>query len=165
MKLNVEHAILAFFIITSLSAARAEVDTPLCSEELLNVSDEMQTQYKLNVSPPAVVLSTDEMNPFPQTFVMDFRAKTNFSSPNQYERKATINAENFMSSPGIQLRLAKKVMNACPSTSKVVFGFANSGYALEYFRMPSGQIRQGVPIGCGRGNGDGVLRWGYFHLC
>lgn len=151
---------------SSLSGvASAQDETSQCSEEIFNVSQEMQQQYGVNVSPPTAVIIDDPVNPFPGSHLRYFTMVTNYSDENPYVKKATFNAANFMNSTGIQLRLAKRVMMSCPSTSKVSFGFARSSYLIEYFRMPSGQVREGIAIDCGRDNGDDALQWGYFYSC
>ena len=154
----------AAFASSLVGVAYAQDESPQCSEELFNVSQEMQQQYGLNVSQPAAGVVDDRVNPFPGSYIRYFAMITQYSNQSPYVKKTTFNAENFMRSTGIQLRLAKRVMEACPSTSKVAFGFAESGYWIEYFRMPSGQVRQGVPLDCGRGNGN-ALQWGYFYSC
>jgi hypothetical protein len=119
------------------------------------------------VGNPASEPVSDQANPYPGSQAKYFSMITRYNDESPYVKKATFNAENFMNSTGIQLRLAKRVMEACPSTSKVGFGFAMSGYWIYYYRMPSGLTRQGVPIDCGRGdgNGDKVLQWGYYKSC
>jgi hypothetical protein len=157
--------VVAAFASSLLGVANAQDESLQCSEEVFNVSQEMQQQYGLNVSQPVADVVNDRMNPFPGSLVRNFPMITLYNDPNPYVKKTTFNAENFMNSTGVQLRLAKRVMEACPSTSKVGFGFAKSGYWIEYFRMPSGQVRQGIPLDCGRGNGDDALQWGYFYSC
>ena len=154
----------AAFASSLFGVANAQDESPQCSEELFNVSQEMQQQYGLNVSQPSTRVVDDRVNPFPGSYIRYFAMITQYNNQSPYTKKTTFNAENFMRSTGIQLRLAKRAMEACPSTSKVAFGFSGSGYWIVYFRMPSGQVRQGVPLDCGRGNGN-ALQWGYFYSC
>lgn len=162
---SIPFALLACFIGSLFGAAKAQQESSQCLEEIFNVGQEMYQQYNLNVSQPEAVLTSDSANPFPGSYERIFPMITQYNSDSQYVRKTTFNAENFMNSTGIQLRLAKRVMQACPSTSKVSFGFAHSGYWLHYFRMPSGQIREGIQLDCGRDSGGDTLQWGYFHSC
>lgn len=154
-------ALLACFTGSLFGAARAQQVSAHCSEEIFNVSQEMYQKFSLNLSRPEMVLTTDSANPFPGSYERIFSMITQYNSDSQYVRRSTFNAENFMNSTGIQLRLAKRVMEACPSTSKVRFGFANSSDTIDYYRMPSGQIREGIPIDCSRDGGNAVLQWGY----
>jgi hypothetical protein len=160
-------ALAAFFVGSLFYVARSEDEAPRCSEEIFNVSNEMLRNYGLNVDQPSSEPVAEKANPYPGSQARYFWMITRYNDESPYVRKATFNAENFMNSTGIQLRLAKRLMEACPSTSKVGFGFAGSSYAIYYYRMPSGVIRQGVPIDCGRGNSndDKVLQWGYYHSC
>ena len=125
----------------------------------------MQQQYGLNIRQPGVAVENSDINPFPGSYIRVFTMITNYSDTRAWVKKATSNAENFMSSPGIQLRLANKVMEACPSTSKVTFGFERSGYWIPYFRWPSGQIRRGIPLNCDRDSMNRKLQWGYYVSC
>jgi len=165
LRLGSAALVVAAFASSLFGVANAQDESPQCSEEVFNVSQEMQQQYGLNVSQPSAGVVDDRVNPFPGSYIRYFAMITRYNDENPYVKKTTFNAENFMNSTGIQLRLAKRVMEACPSTSKVAFGFAKSGYWIEYFRMPSGQVRQGVPLDCGRGNEDDALQWGYFYSC
>jgi len=143
--------------------AQAQEDSPLCLEAVYNVSDEM-AGYGLNLVQPSAEPIQDPMNPYPGSYVRVFPVVAVFNSENPFIRKGAFIAENFMNSRSIQLRLAKRVMEACPSTSKVTFGIENSGYHSPYFRMPSGLIRGGIPLDCGRDLGS-ILQWGYFVSC
>lgn len=159
-------ALLASVLVSSLlEVAKAQDETLQCSEEVFNVSQAMQQQYGLNTSQPTTGIIDARAKPFPGSYVRNFAMITQFNSENLYIKKTTFNAENFMNSTGIQLRLAMRVMKACPSTSKVSFGFAKSGYWIDYFRMPSGQVRKGIPLDCGRENGNEALQWGYYYSC
>lgn len=76
-------------------------------------------------------------------------------------------AQNFMNSAGIQLRLAKAVLGACPAVSKVIFGIARSDYSVDFYRMPSGEIREGIYIDCNPRDRDPAttLLWGFYGGC
>lgn len=151
---------------TSLAwAVKAQDEAPQCLEEVFNVSKEMQGDYGLNVSPPATRAIDHPMNPFPGSYAREFLMVTQYGAESSYAKKTTFNAENFMNSPGIQLRLAKRVARACPLTSQIIFGISKSGYGVLYYRMPSGQVRGGIPLECGEGNGNSALPWGYFYSC
>ena len=145
--------------------AHGQEDSPLCLEQVFSVSQEMQQQYGLNIRQPTASILDDRVNPFSGSYIRYFSIITNYSDERAWIKKATSNAENFMNSPGIQLRLAKRVMEACASTSQVSFGFARSGYWIPYFRMPSGRIREGIPLSCNRDRMNTNLQWGYFFSC
>ena len=158
-------AIAAYCMWSPLWAARAEGETAQCSEEVFNVSQEMQQKYGLNVAQPTAAVANEPVNPVPGSNIRFFTMITNFTDETPYVKRATFKAVNFMNSTGIQLHLAKRVMEVCSSTSKVVFGFAASGYSIGYFRMPSENIREGIAIECGRNAGYNELKWGYFYSC
>ena len=151
--------------VNTFEIAKAQTDRSLCTEQVFNVSQEMQKRYGLNIQQPTVSVLEDKTNPFPGSFIRYFSMITNYGDERAWVKKATSNAEKFMNSTGIQLRLAKRVMEACPSTSKVSFGFARSGYWTHYFRMPSGQIREGISLSCHRDRLNNDLPWGYYLAC
>ena len=157
--------VVAGLVSSPLRVAKAQDENLRCSEEIFNVSQEMQQRYGLNILQPTAAIEEDRGNPFPGSHFRHFTMVTNYSDENPYVKKTTTNAANFMNSTGIQLRLATRVMESCPSTSKVSFGFARSSYVIDYFRMPSGQVREGIQLDCGRDNGDDALQWGYFYSC
>lgn len=149
----------------------AEVDQKVsakCSEEIFNVNQEMEQKYKVRVSQPYQAAVDHPMNPFPDSDIREFAMITNYADKNPYVKRATFNAENLMNSEGIQLRLASRVFQSCPSTSIIGFGFLGSGYWIQYFRMPSGQVRKGINLGCGRHSAidpSTTLQWGYYQAC
>ena len=149
----------------------AEVDQKVsakCSEEIFNVNQEMEKQYKVRVSQPYQTAAAHPMNPFPDSDERWFAMITNYNDENPYVKRAAFNAENLMNSKGIQLRLASRVFQSCPSTSIIGFGFQRSGYWIKYFRMPSGQVREGIDLGCGRESAispSTTLQWGYYQTC
>jgi hypothetical protein len=147
------------------ASARAQEENAQCIEEVFNISKEMHQMYGLNVAQPGVGMIYERSSPFPGSFVREFPVQVDYGYEGRYPDRATFRANNFMNSPNIQLRMAKSIMTACPSTSKVVFGILQSGHWIAYFRMPSGQIRQGVSLGCGYGTEDRKLQWGYYYLC
>jgi hypothetical protein len=156
--------VLAVFAGNLPTTAQAQSESPECLEEVFAVNQEMQQNYGLNVLQPSYAIDDDSLNPFKGSYSRSFTMVTLYNTQDTYAQKSTSKAEGFMNSTGVQLRLATRIMNACPSTSKVSFGFARSGYWIPYFRMPSGKIRQGIALDCGRGNGD-TLQWGYFYSC
>ena len=153
------------FPIEHAKGQQAYEENPQCSEQVFSVNQEMHRQYGLDIRQPGVAIESSNTNPFPGSYVRVFTMITNYSDNTPWVRKATSNAENFMNSSGIQLRLAKRLMNACPSTSKVTFGFERSGYWAPYFRWPSGEIRPGIPLNCHRDSTNGTLQWGYYISC
>lgn len=126
----------------------------------------MQHAYGLNVAQPWTEAVNDAETPYPGSNARLFGMLATFNNKNAYERKVALKTEDFMNSPGIQLRLATRTINACPLTSKVSFGIVNSGYWVWFFRMPSGKVKAGIPLDCGRANNSNVgMQWGYFSLC
>lgn len=155
---------LAFLAFYASKAQQKETDS--CSEEIFNVSQEMQHAYGLNVTQPWTEAVNDAETPYPGSNARLFGMLATFNNKNAYERKVALKTEDFMNSPGIQLRLATRVINACPLTSKVSFGIVNSGYWVWFFRMPSGKAKAGIPLDCGRAKNSNVgMPWGYFSLC
>ena len=168
MRISSVSIVIVYLASSLFLVAKAQDENPKCSEVVFDVSHEMQEQYGLNVVHPKVsIWETDSRanNPFPGSYLRSLLMITNFSSEDPSVKKQTFNAANFMESPGIQLRLAKKVMEACPATSTVIFGYYASGKAIDYYRMPSGQIRQGIEISCRSAAENEPFLWGYFSGC
>lgn len=134
-----------------------------CQQAIFDTAQRMQNNYDLNVLQPATQEPSYGDNPYPGMLSRIFLMRTNFAGPGHddpYTRRTTMKARDFMNSPKIQLDLATRVLSVCNDTSIIIFGFANSGYIVPYFRMPSGQIREGIGLECSRNSPP--LEWGYY---
>ena len=158
--------VLVAFIVGSLfCTARAEEKTPRCSEEIYNVGSEMIRSYGVKMAWVKTRPITDQENPYPGSMSQFFAMDARYHGLPE-EKKAGVMASNFFNSRGVQLRLAKRVMEACPSISIVEFGFAWSDDSIPYYRMSSGLIQPGVSFACGRDVApEGPTPWGYYYGC
>lgn len=155
--------LLVSFNLATLQRALAQSSLD-CDQVVFDTAQIMQTRYELNVLQPSARRVELGGTPYPGSLSRTFLMRTIFSGPgsdNPYTRRTTMKARDFMSSPRVQRELATKVFDACRDTSIVYFGFANSGYFVPFFRMPSGVVREGIGLDCERGQ-SAEPTWGYY---
>jgi len=143
-------------------------DNHTCHESVHEAGRELTSKYGVIINAVSVSRAIHESSPYPGSLEIAYLMKTRYG-PNAHdmERKASWNAENLMNSPGVQERIADKIILVCPEVSMVVFAIANSSYSSTVFRASSGRGRIGVPVNieCGirRESIPPKLQWGYFY--
>ena len=107
------------------------------------------------VSDVVVGVNESPRNPFPGKESITFRVGSLSATKDAAKKSA-----DLMNSPGIQTRIAKQLIAACPDVAEVRFNMTATDWDSSFFRGEDDSVVKGTCVDPGRGN-DWPL-WGFY---
>jgi len=148
--------------------SRAEELNNTCKEAVKRISTELASNYNVPIHNISVSRIPDHYrSPFQRSNQQlsiilgskDVLPPRSSKGQTQFSR-----IENFLGSPGVQVRLAKQITDSCSNIAMVNFSLMNSGWINSHFRMPSGETNRAIPMECSATN-PSITPWGYAVEC